>query len=97
MVMENNQKIQALKALDTAMDSMMIDYAQKFAKNPQIGDLEILYKLIDIDTYVDHYLEKSGEKPSNMYTGMNQAMSGATNQNSQGLQNTNDQTGSLKR
>lgn len=70
----NSEKVQALKALDVAMDTMMIDYAKKFSSKPDTATLEILYKLIDVDEYVDKFLEESGEKPKNMYTGMNQAL-----------------------
>ncbi len=89
-MIENSEKIQALKALDVAMDSMMIEYSKKFAQKPTVADLEILYKLIDVDNYVDHYLEGAGEKPHNMYGDMKQGLAS-------GPQQPNTQPGTIAR
>ncbi len=75
----NSEKIKALKDLDQAMDKMMTDYATSFSKKPNIQDLEALYKLVEVDNYVDHFLEKSGEETTDMYKGANRAMAPTNN------------------
>lgn len=60
-----DEKTKAIEALDKALDAEIIDYAEKFAENPNVNDLVMLCRLVTVDMYADKYLEDMTEvKPA---------------------------------
>lgn len=56
------EKMEAIRALDEALDEEIVHYAKKFAKNPSHTLLDVLAKLVTVDMYTDEYMKEHEDK-----------------------------------